>query len=189
MLLDHIITRPEHADIAATFTRWRDYMAAHLDFSLPDSPIHTMPHCARVLLLALAVARREGFAETEALAHAAIFHDTRRRDDGRDTGHGWRAAAYYTNFCDGRADIDYSPLAAALMAWHDQPDVDGIEGVSRLSGGAPAWLMAYRIFKDADALDRVRLGDLNPAMLRTRSARAMVDFAETLYRESGAEAA
>ena len=30
-----------------------------------------------------------------------------------------------------------------------------------------------------------RLGDLNPAMLRTESARAMTDFAETLYRDSG----
>ena len=49
-------------------------------------------------------------------------------------------------------------------------------------------LAAYRIFKDADALDRVRLGDLNPAMLRTQSARGMVDFAEGLYRDSLAEA-
>lgn len=184
MLLQHIFTRPEHADIAATFSHWCSYMEAHLDFSLPDSPIHTMPHCARVLLLALIIARREGFAETEALAHAAIFHDTRRRDDGRDTGHGARAAYHYLNFCKGREDIAYLPLAAALMAWHDQPDADGVKAISARSGGDAAWLAAYRIFKDADALDRVRLGDLNPAMLRTQSARGMVDFAERLYRES-----
>ena len=186
MLLDHIIQRPEHADIAATFSRWCGYMEAHLDFSLPDSPIHTMPHCARVLFLALTIARREGFAETKALAHAAIFHDTRRRDDGRDVGHGARAASHYLNFCTSRGDIAYLPLAAALMTWHDQPDADGVKAISARSYGNPIWLAAYRIFKDADALDRVRLGDLNPAMLRTQSARGMVDFAEGLYRDSAA---
>ena len=30
---------------------------------------------------------------------AAVFHDSRRLDDGIDKGHGSRAAAYYKEYC------------------------------------------------------------------------------------------
>jgi len=42
--------------------------------------------------------------------------------------------------------------------------------------------LLYRIFKDADALDRWRLGRyaLNPDYLRTREAEALVGFARKL---------
>ena len=39
-----------------------------------------------------------------------------------------------------------------------------------------------RLLKDADALDRVRLGDLDPSYLRHPEARTMVGFAQELYR-------
>jgi hypothetical protein len=42
-----------------------------------------------------------------------------------------------------------------------------------------AWLTA--LLKDADGLDRVRLGDLDPRYLRHEQARSMVGFAERLY--------
>lgn len=37
------------------------------------------------------------------------------------------------------------------------------------------------LLKDADGLDRVRLGDLDPSYLRFPEARDMVGFAEDLY--------
>ena len=37
------------------------------------------------------------------------------------------------------------------------------------------------LLKDADALDRVRLGDLDPRYLRHAQAREMVSFAEALF--------
>jgi hypothetical protein len=40
------------------------------------------------------------------------------------------------------------------------------------------------LIKDADGLDRVRLGDLRPEYLRTPQARTMVAFAERLYQET-----
>jgi hypothetical protein len=40
------------------------------------------------------------------------------------------------------------------------------------------------LLKDADGLDRVRLGDLRPEWLRHDEARAMVVFAQRLYEET-----
>lgn len=72
------------------------------------------------------------------------------------------------------------------MTWHDQSDAEGLDAIVRQAGGhraAKGWLEAYRIFKDADALDRVRLGEagLNVRMLRTEAARGMVDLARQLF--------
>ena len=40
------------------------------------------------------------------------------------------------------------------------------------------------LLKDADGLDRVRLGDLRPEWLRYDAARTMVAFAQRLHNET-----
>ena len=40
------------------------------------------------------------------------------------------------------------------------------------------------LLKDADGLDRVRLGDLRPEWLRHDEARTMVDFAQRLHDQT-----
>ena len=47
----------------------------------------------------------------------------------------------------------------------------------------PFWQLTA-LLKDADGLDRVRLGDLAPARLRHPEARELVWFAERLYQET-----
>ena len=47
----------------------------------------------------------------------------------------------------------------------------------------PDWSLVA-LLKDADALDRVRLGDLDPNYFRLRESRAMVDFAQQLYDDT-----
>ena len=49
-----------------------------------------------------------------------------------------------------------------------------------LEAGHPHWRLTA-LLKDADGLDRVRLGDLDPRYLRFKEARAMVAFAEELF--------
>ena len=41
-----------------------------------------------------------------------------------------------------------------------------------------------KLLKDADGLDRVRLGDLDPDYLRHAEARGMVRFAQRLYGDT-----
>jgi hypothetical protein len=49
--------------------------------------------------------------------------------------------------------------------------------------GEAYWRLAA-LLKDADGLDRVRLYDLNPKMLRHDEARLMVPYAETLFEQT-----
>jgi hypothetical protein len=40
------------------------------------------------------------------------------------------------------------------------------------------------LLKDADGLDRVRLGDVDPSYLRHPESHNMIDFAETLFKKT-----
>jgi len=68
-------------------------------------------------------------------------------------------------------EVDYPAIEAAVTA-HSAP-----KEVSRANQHWP--LIA--LLKDADGLDRVRLGDLDPRYLRNAEAKAMVPFAQTLF--------
>jgi hypothetical protein len=52
-----------------------------------------------------------------------------------------------------------------------------------LDGDHPHWRLAS-LLKDADGLDRVRLGDLDPRYLRHPVSRTMTRFAERLFLET-----
>lgn len=168
------------------FRRWAEYMYAHVPFRLPDSEIHAHAHCERVLLYALLLVSKllpGDDAAMEVLAHAAVFHDTCRENDGRDTGHGARAADFYESFCREHTELRYWPEAACLMRWHDRDDAKGKDAITEaFADNAERVALLYSIFKDADALDRWRLGrrglDIN--RLRTDEAAQLAGFSRTL---------
>lgn len=179
-------------EVAAMFVDMAEFMYAHIDFNMPDSPLHAKEHCERVLLHALSMGVAEmGADDTEALeilAHAAVFHDTRRQDEYLDTGHGARAAVNYERFCrESGCRITYHPEAAYLMRYHDLDDSEGIKTINRdFPEKAERVRKLYAIFKDADALDRWRLGKwgLDVSYLRTPSARRLVDTARELVADT-----
>ena len=125
--------------------------------------IHGRGHCARVLLWADYVAARlaaDGVAVDRAVVRwAAACHDCRRHADGLDPDHGWRAAAW---FGEHAAALDPTLTPAQVQAvqhaitWHVPPDAV-----------CPRWTPELRALKDADALDRVRLGNFDSRYLRT----------------------
>lgn len=176
----------------AVFDRWDRYMHTRVRFNMPQSKIHTHAHCERVLLYALMLGDRIFGSDPEALealAHAAIFHDTRRRDDYRDRGHGARAAVYYGKFAHEHPDeLTLHPESTMMMRYHDLNDGLGHKRIAEAFDG-PAEERAHRlyeIFKDADALDRWRLGDrgLDTRFLRTPEAREMTRFARRVVRDT-----
>lgn len=61
-------------------------------YTLPLLGIHGLGHWARVLENGLRIAEPAG-ADPAVLAHFAVFHDARRRNEDRDPGHGRRGAA------------------------------------------------------------------------------------------------
>lgn len=169
---------------------WDDYMHRRVRFNMPDSKIHASAHCERVLLYALILGEDifgEDSEALEILAHASIFHDTRRQDEYLDTGHGARAAVYYEQFCNENSDIQFHPETRFLMRYHDLDDAIGKEAIKKHFGEkADRVLKLYAIFKDADALDRWRLGSrgLDPKYLRTEKARNMTDYSQRIVKET-----
>ncbi|MBP7937770.1 MAG: hypothetical protein KA354_24285 [Phycisphaerae bacterium] len=62
---------------------------------------------------------------------------------------------------------------AYLCRWHVPPD-----------HLAPEMTAELRVFKDADALDRWRISDLNPSFLRTASAQKLLRASYVLWTET-----
>ena len=101
---------------------------------------------------------------------------------------------------DEKGLLAYDPRTMLAIAWHDRDDADGLRAAVRaverdedpvgkgsFSATLPAGASAdattvLQIFKDADSLDRVRLGPngLDERYLRTAPARERVTFAREL---------
>ena len=71
----------------------------------------------------------------------------------------------------GVKDDDYALIHTAVVH-HSLP--------KELDRAHPHWRLTS-LLKDADGLDRVRLGDLDPEYLRNAPAREMIGFAEALF--------
>ncbi len=187
MFLANILNNPIRQPIKKHYERWYQFMEQNVEFWLPDSEWHTKAHCARVLLLALYIGHQKGLSdeEKELLAMAAVFHDSRRLDDGIDKGHGGRAAEYYKSYS-REYDLPYDEQTYYITYYHDQDDSLGLSEIAKSSSLSERAVLLYQIFKDADALDRFRLGPdgLNVKFLRTKEAHGLVDFAKFLLEKS-----
>ncbi|MDO8225820.1 HD domain-containing protein [Bacillus cabrialesii] len=187
MFLADILNVPVYQPIKKPFELWHKFMEQNVEFWLPDSEWHTKIHCARVLFLVLLIGHQKGLSDKEmdALGMAAVFHDSRRLDDGIDKGHGRRAAEYYKNYC-REHNLPYDAGTYYITYYHDQDDSLGLSEIAKSSSLSERAVLLYQIFKDADALDRFRLGPdaLNVNMLRTEEAHGLVDFAKYLLQKS-----
>ncbi|MFN7914246.1 MAG: hypothetical protein U0Q55_02825 [Vicinamibacterales bacterium] len=146
-----------------------------------QSSLHGQRHVGRVMVHAMRLAHARGHDDRlrAALWAAVYIHDLERRHDGECTQHGRWAA---------RRLADHAPTLARL-------DEGGVQAVDRLAirtavtfHSLPRELPASHahwtltaLLKDADALDRVRLGDLDPRYLRLRESHGMIDFAQRLF--------
>lgn len=136
---------------------YRTFYAKMMGLSFTHgSEIHGREHTARVLLLTQIIAEMEELcqADKEILAEAAIFHDTRRTHDFDDPWHGIKATEYYR-----QTTRHPQKLVELLCTYHSLPDKEGEEAVNDYYHSNSGRVRAQKlldIFKDADALDRVR---------------------------------
>lgn len=126
-----------------------------------DSDLHGKLHEYRVLIFAYLIGIMEN-ANIDLLCNAAKYHDTWRFDDGYDMDHGIRAF-------DWLKENDFDEELCYIVKWH-VPDDKFI----------PKMTLNLKCFKDADALDRWRINDLNISYLRTDSSKLLVEFAKKL---------
>ena len=175
---------PEWKRIKPVFDKWNDILENQVTFTLEDSEKHTGAHCRRVMLYALAIAQRQGLSEEDKdiLGVAAAFHDSRRQDDWLDVGHGQRAADYYREYCVSH-ELEFKQKCYDIIYYHDRDDQTGIDVISGRSPLEQNGVVLYEIFKDADALDRFRLGPdgLDIKYLRTDEARLLYNFVKMVW--------
>lgn len=166
------------------YEKWNKFLENEVDFWLKNSEKHTKEHCSRVLLFCLLIADKRGLSqkETDTLCMAAVFHDSRRQDDWYDVGHGQRAAEYYQEYCAAH-DLKFEQQCYDIIYYHDRDDQVGIDAISGRNIPDQNGVLLYQIFKDADALDRFRLGagGLDIKYLRTDEARSLYHYAKMVW--------
>lgn len=139
------------------------------------SYLHGVDHMARVFILQELICDKlqaDGIAvDREALRWASMAHDVRRVNDGVDLSHGWRSAKWITDNLLGQMSPELLDTVTYIVHWHVPQD-----------GEAPALTTELKVLKDADGLDRVRLGDLDRRFIRTDAAMSLISLADDLYQ-------
>lgn len=146
------------------------------------SELHGQKHVARVMVHAFHLLDATGAADEGRRLWAAVYiHDLARTHDGHCEGHGEDACKRLRSSPDlqetlsrgGVTVADYEAIEKAV-ATHSRGE---------LAPTDPRWQLTA-LLKDADALDRVRLGDLDVNRLRHSEAKGMVEFAWRLFEET-----
>ena len=157
------------------------------DWFVRPSSLHGIRHTQRVHIHARRLARELSWnnADTELALTAALWHDIGRTNDGWDPGHGEDSVsrARELHMFEALLPTDAELVAFALRL-HCLPDELGEDEAGRLREQELA-LRVLRLLKNADGLDRVRLGDwedLDPAQLRYPQAIDMIPFARDLLK-------
>ncbi len=170
--------------VISDYFRWKTFMEDEVEFWEVGGTWHTKPHCARVLLLSLLIGNEYHLPKKEinALAMASVFHDSRRKTEWYDVSHGQRAADYYREYC-GTHPLPFDERTYLVMAGHDRKDEEWEAKIREELPDDRYVVFLYRIFKDADALDRFRLGKggLDVNYIRTLKAKTMVLFAKHIW--------
>ncbi|WP_311482370.1 hypothetical protein [uncultured Anaerococcus sp.] len=148
------------------------------------SHIHGPDHIERVIFFShlLAFLNELDFYDLDVLRNAASLHDTKRRDDSYDPGHGPRAAIESISYSYAR-DEDRKIIQAVIAA-HSPEDRAMEKIITNFIGPEDDFERAMflaKLFKDADALDRVRINHLDPKYLRNSHSKDLVDLAYDLY--------
>ena len=146
-------------------------------FRFAPRGIHGAPHTTRVLVWASVLADRlagTGALRRDELLWAAAVHDVGRENDGIDAGHGTRSAAWVRDRLRTErpesASLDLA-VVAELCAWHEIRDLD-----------TPHLTLELVILKDADALDRCRIFDLDSTRLRLAVSHRYIEPAVAIER-------
>lgn len=172
-------------EIAPAYHKYKKQMET-LDFA-QQSSLHGKNHEARVLLHCLTIAYLLDLppSDVKVLATAAIYHDTQRVHDDIDPNHGAASAAYYRE-----NSKKPDPIVDFLIEYHCWPDTDAYNHIREtrvLSKNRSKTTQLFNIFKDADALDRLRLPggihELDITQLRVPISKSLTLLAR-LYLEN-----
>lgn len=152
---------------------------------LYQSRLHGLGHVERVMVLGAVIAMQQKFSarETELLLTACSYHDIGRIDERLDAAHGKRSADQLAEMALPGIETSELRCIQAAVATHSTKDamIDVFAKEYRVpEESAELCRRLCKGLKDADNLDRVRLGDLDVRHLRFPESRELRQTAEEL---------
>lgn len=148
-----------------------------------DSKVHGKLHEQRVLLMSLLIADQLGLPskDKKILAEAAVYHDVMRVDDTREESHGLASRKNYEQL--EPHPLEEVGFLCEFHCKHDNLAYEEIRNNRQLSKNREKNTLLFNIFKDADALDRVRFGikDLDMHYLRIPISKQLTLVARLNY--------
>ena len=160
------------------------------------SSLHGVRHTQRVHIHAQRLTEELEWpaADRELVLAAALWHDIGRLGDGVEPSHGAGSVerADELGLAAALSDEDAAVVRFAILR-HSLPDAGATEHAEGLTAAGEAArrladperaLRILRMLKDADALDRIRLGfgeQADPRQLRDPRSVELIGFAEALY--------
>lgn len=193
--IDLVKTSDELKKLENTYTIG-DFHYALQDFNenlfFDSKGIHGLLHMKRVLIHVISLSLEMDLDDTEKnmLINAALYHDIGRDNDYKDDLHGkksWEKVIEKDIWNDIEQKYELYDTEKAVVQFiienHCLDDQMVWENLNKsnfniYSKEEVKKLMS--IFKDADGLDRVRLGDLKISFLRTEAAKKRYMFAQDL---------
>lgn len=157
-------------------------------FHRPAS-IHGISHMKRVLLHALFLSflLRLPLQDRRVLLYAAAYHDIGRQHDALCERHGADSVEklHLQELQEALTPEDLRTLTF-IMQWHCIADNRGLQALAQLSFADPERTRRlFLLFKDCDALDRVRILDLDFRYLRCKQSRQLALVAYQLLHHLG----
>lgn len=148
------------------------------------SPVHGEGHIERVILhgAMLAMDNNLNSADYELLLIACAYHDIGRTSDWIDDLHGLRSAESIQKIIQ-IPDDDLNIIKGVIEA-HSRHDWEMLDILDKYNNrNSQRAIMLSKMLKDADALDRVRISDLNTKYLRYSSTVKRADFSLWFYQQ------
>lgn len=152
--------------------------------------IHGINHTKRVLILLDKIIQIEGLTlrDSNILGYAGLYHDIGRINDNIDMIHGIRSYKRLTH--KGllneiqELNAEDTKILKFIIEQHSFKDENAKININDYDIiEKDRALKLYEIFKDADGLDRVRIGDLDIKYLRRESVKTLVKVAEELFKK------
>lgn len=187
VLLDLLSKEPNSFAEINTLKKWNhwpifEYYVKNIKKKhLYQSHIHGINHIERVLLFGGLIAMDNNCDEEDIklLLTACSYHDIGRIDDSLDDDHGKRSSEKLPGVISMDGE-DLKIVQAAIQA-HSIDDRKMEETIANyMITDKNKALRIAKMLKDADALDRVRVSDLDPKYLRFPCSLNYVDFANHL---------
>jgi len=148
--------------------------------------IHGIEHNFRVLIIVRKICSIENITNDikELLEFCAIFHDIGRINDGIDDSHGLRSIKKLNENDYFGLNALNVPLTRFIIENHCIKDNTAIANIDKydIKNKEEATFL-FKVFKDSDNLDRVRIGDFDSSYLRLPNSPKLIKFANEIYHK------